>query len=180
MATARPAKRSVRRRLLVFASSLAAAAAFWFLAVHLTWHVEHCPVCLMDRDVVALRVCWIPVRTWKRCHPSGWQKCAETLGVPCEHENLERWLKQCRWGLLVVTGPDAMYHMGEMFWFTGNVARALRVWGTEDPTLAETFRRKVLVERDIEYWRTFSKELCERAERGAARDDPRETNAREH
>ena len=154
------------KRILYSLSILAGLSLFWFLAVDKSWFVVTCKECFYNRDVIQYRIFTFPVHSKVREHNSTITFVAEELGVSCSHENLERRLKYRWWGLLFcyprhsgTTGTGGLEDS-----YKKQIRTNLKELIDIDPNLPETFKQRVLIEHDLEYWKKLSEKLWSQEE----------------
>lgn len=127
-----------------------ALAAIWFLAVDLSWFVEHCSDCNNRKDIAHYRVLGIPIHTRVyECQDTA-EVILEDLGVPCEHANCEHWHKYRYWGLVFLAFPSIndihLYDGNDQY--TDAIAVKVRQWGAENPQQAKELHDLIVRKHD--------------------------------
>ncbi len=140
----------------------------WLVAVQRAVYVTECSMCGSYIE----RTCWElvghPIRTCQRVRYEITRSAiAKDLGIPCDH----RCSIGCHdggpyavtaryWGLFVLqrfTEP----HPGAIIarWYDTAAKERLKQYVKENPSLVKTFRRRVLLEWDPDYWELFAREV---------------------
>ena len=152
------------RRLAIVLAVLFAGLAGWFLLADLSWFEEHCPDCHYSRTDVHYRLLTVPVHTWEERRPTALQAVARDLDVRCQHPKLHRWHKQRRWGLLVCYCPCHNGIVGLAFdetWYDAAASEKLNQLAKADPSFANNFHQRVLVEHDDAYWHEIRQQITQ-------------------
>jgi hypothetical protein len=139
-----------------------AAVLVWFLGVDRSWFVEDCPSCGFGRDILQYRVLGIPVHERIREDTTLRQRVAADLGVPCTHPKLERWHKYRWWGLCICACPrisGTHRLVGDTSWYDDAVVAKVENLAETNPSLRDEFAERVLVKRDMDYWKEFVGQL---------------------
>lgn len=137
-------------------TAVLALVAIWFLAVDWSWFHGYCPDCGCHEDYSHYRILGIPVHTRVFGHPSVPHLILDDLGVPCEHDNSERWHKHRRWGLVLLAWPNinGTILVDNPDDYTDAMAVKVRRAGIENPELAARLHDLVVKQHDyITFWR---------------------------
>jgi hypothetical protein len=136
----------------------------WFVSVDKSWFAEKCDVCIYRRDFIQHRFFTLPLYSEVKEYVSMVKFVADELGVPCRHPNLERYHKVKWWGLVVPTRPRDCMVGGGTFddAYKEQVRTRIRELIESDPNLATEFQQRVLIERNIEYWKQLRQILLPR------------------
>jgi hypothetical protein len=136
--------------------SLSTAVAAWFSSVELAFIVDNCPVCGHGTDIHESRFfSVIPSRVTYE-FPTVAELIARDLGIPCQHEQTSRWMRNrlfggCLWGENFV----GIHRIGDSRWYPPCARDAVRSWATKDPNFTRTFRQRALEAHDLGYVRTL-------------------------
>lgn len=155
--------------------SAPALGLLWLVAVDRSRFLEECDYCRSRSDVTRYRVLGITVSETRHERPTLRSRVAEDLGAPCPHSyqrrHQHRW-----WGLVYCARPpirdssirdssikDSSIRETDQRsadqWYSRPIARIVRSIGRQRPELSEEFRRKVLFDHNLQYWRRFVEEL---------------------
>lgn len=138
-----------------------AIIAAWFLLVDLSVFIERRPDCYSDRAIRQIRFARIPVHEKSKTSNSDIQIVATDLGVPCSHNNMQRWHKYRFWGLALCSCPCISGTVGlssDHSWYQEDGRQRLINYKANHPEAGNEFRQRVLVEHDLKYWRAFCDE----------------------
>jgi hypothetical protein len=151
----------IYKRIIFCIFIAVALILLWFLAVDESWFVVTCKDCFYDRDVIQYRIFTFPIHSKVREHNSTITFVAEELGLPCSHENLERWLKYRWWGFLFCyprhSGISGFAGLEDSY--KKQIKAKLKVLLDIDPNLPGTFQQRVLIEHDLDYWKELANKL---------------------
>lgn len=129
----------------------------WFAAVDRSAYYEECRRCHSDRMRVAVRICGIECATqFHSEHERFESRLARDLGCACPHD-YARLLVARRFGLAVpLIAKSVPYHLwhGEApSWYIKNASTIIKGLKTENPSIGEEFRDRVLLKSDDDYMR---------------------------
>lgn len=141
---------------------LAALSLIWIFSIDRSLFVDSCEDCFWSRDVVQYRFATIPFYTRYIEYNSSISYVSHELGDICKHENVKRYYKQRWWGMIFCYCPctgsidrlncdDELYNEG--------VRGRIKLLLISNPHFPEEFKKHVLREHDMEYWKKIRKEL---------------------
>jgi hypothetical protein len=118
--------------------------------------VEECPACGHGTDINESRFFSVTHSRVAREFPTVRELIARDLGIPCQHEQTTRWMKNrlfggCLWGENFV----AIHRLSDAPWYSPCARDAVRSWATKDPNYIRNFRDLALERRDTAYMRTL-------------------------
>ena len=151
-----------RKRGLILGFLILVIVLLWFAGVDKSWFVEDCRGCGYSADILQYRVFTFPLYEIRRDYYSLPAEITSDLGTPCPHNNKVRWHKHRYWGLLYCASPciNGIYRIsGGETWYTQEIKSEVIAMGKENPGLGKEFYRRVIIERDNQYWDQFVKEL---------------------
>jgi hypothetical protein len=136
--------------------SLNMAVAVWFSSVELAFIVETCPACGHGTDIHEARLFSIIPRRIVRDFPTVTELIARDLGIPCQHQETMRWMRNrlfggCLWG----EDFRGIHRLSDPPWYPPCARDVVRSWATRDPTFVRNFRERALEGRDPGYVRTL-------------------------
>lgn len=129
--------------------------AAWFITVEWYWYIRTCPTCVRRDFIHEYQFCGFMIRReYGKSYGTLIETIAAEVGVPCRHEKAERVVHQ-RWSGLCLL----LEHGGTYLWdppvYPPCARGAVQSWVKEDPSFAATFRRRVLEQRDWDYWKSL-------------------------
>jgi hypothetical protein len=132
------------------------AVAVWFSSVELASVVERCPACGHATDFNESRFFSVSASRVAREYPTVTELIARDLGIPCQHEQTRRWLRNrvfggCLWGENFV----GIYHLSDPPSYPPCARDAVRSWAAKDPNFIRDFRDRALDRRDPAYLRAL-------------------------
>jgi hypothetical protein len=132
------------------------AVAVWFSSVESAFIVEKCPACGHGADIHESRLFSVISRRVAREFPTVTERIASDLGIPCQHEQTTRWMRNrlfggCLWGENFV----GIHRLWDPPWYPPCARDAVRSWATQDPNFIRNFRERALEGRDPGYVRTL-------------------------
>ena len=135
----------------------------WFLVVDLSQFVEECDDCFYSKDIFEFRILTLPIYRIEREYESPIAYTAKKLGVACLHNNINRWHRQRRWGMLICFRPchTSVYRLSSSddknyeLLIDENIQEYLN----KHPDLPREFKQRVLFEHNIEYWEQLKNKL---------------------
>ena len=133
----------------------------WFSSVEWYWFFEDCTQCSNYRRIYQYRLfsCVIAtdIEDWNE--PDTMEAIASDLGFPCSHSEASREVHVRLSGLCVAVQNAGTMRMHRTPWYPPCARDVVRFWAARDPGFASTFRRRVMEEHDLAYWRTLRNEL---------------------
>jgi hypothetical protein len=132
------------------------AVAVWFSSVEVALVVENCPACGHGTDIHESRFFSVAPSRVAREFPTATELIARDLGIPCQHEQTTRRMKNrlfggCLWGENFV----GIHRLSDAPWYPPCARDAVRSWATKDPNFIRNFRDLALERRDIAYMMTL-------------------------
>lgn len=136
--------------------ALNVAVTVWFTSVERAFIVENCPACGHGTDIHESRLFSVIPRRAAREFPTVTELIAEDLGIPCQHQQTTRWMRNrlfggCLWGECFI----GIHRFSDPPWYPPCARDAVRSWATEDPNFIRNFRVRVMEGRDPGYLRTL-------------------------
>jgi hypothetical protein len=136
--------------------ALNVAVTVWFTSVERAFIVENCPACGHGTDIRESRFFSVIPSRVAREFPTVAELIARDLGIPCQHEQTTRWMRNrlfggCLWGENFV----GMHRLSDPLWYPPCARDAVRSWATQDPNFIRNFRERALDGRDPGYVRTL-------------------------
>lgn len=170
--------RTARKRLLWLLVFGLCGVLLWFIGFDRSVFFERCPDCRTYSFSVEYRIFGFTFSKRTRTDKSTMALIAEDLGIPCPHARMEREHVYRFWGLLICAWPcrpGIRAMVADTGWYGQYGRDALRRRLDRDPSIAEMFRDRVFVERDMVWYRQFVGSLRtagdEAATDGTAGDD---------
>jgi hypothetical protein len=135
---------------------LSTAVAVWFSSVELDFIVDNCAVCGHGTDIHESRFFSIIPRRVTREFPTVAELIARDLGIPCQHEQTTRWMRNrlfggCLWGENFV----GIHRLGDSPWYPPCARDAVHSWASTDPNFVRNFRERALEGHDRGYLRAL-------------------------
>jgi hypothetical protein len=132
------------------------AVTVWFTSVERAFIVENCPACGHGTDIHESRLFSVIPRRAAREFPTVTELIAEDLGIPCQHQQTTRWMRNrlfggCLWGECFI----GIHRLSDPPWYPPCARDAVRSWASKDPNFIRNFRERVLEGRDRRYVRTL-------------------------
>lgn len=149
---------STTKKWIVAGLLIIAVAVVWFAAVDFLCIIETCPHCLFQRNVVQYRVLGVPLCKRTSQNDTLITLVARDLGVPCQHDSMNRMQKERRLGLCVPWGTNFQGTVGlagDLTWYNKEVSSRVAALSSRRPEVRDEFRIRVLERGDMEYWRRF-------------------------
>lgn len=128
--------------------------AFWFISIESFWFFEDCFHCRNSRIVTETRIWSVVVhrKVWAWRDPTTIERIAADLGIPCRHNKTKLWQKQ-RWSGMCLLVEDGGTRISDD-WYPPCARETVRSWAS-DPTFVDTFRRRVMEDFDVQFWRSL-------------------------
>jgi hypothetical protein len=132
------------------------AVTVWFSSVESAFIVENCPDCGHGTDIRQSRVFSVITFRFAREFPTARELIASDLGIPCEHKQTIRWMRNrlfgwCLWG----ENFRGIHRLGDRPWYPPCARDAVRSWATKDPNFIRDFQERALNGRDAGYMNTL-------------------------
>jgi hypothetical protein len=130
--------------------------AVWFSSVEVASVVARCAACGHATDINESRFFSVFASRVAREFPTVTELIARDLGIPCQHEQTTRWLRNrvfggCLWGENFI----GIYHLSDPPPYPPCARDAVRSWATKDPNFIRNFRDRALEGRDQGYMRAL-------------------------
>jgi hypothetical protein len=135
----------------------------WFVGVHRVWLRENCESCFYGRSTEEYRVFGFAVKTSVLDPGTGnvVYKITRDLGIACRHPELHTFVEY-RWCGLLFCCEDrhALWVTGgQSPWYDARGMETLKRMVERDPHLPETFRKRVIQDKDSDYLCSFLSEF---------------------
>ena len=153
-------ERVLPQRCLTAAWCAYLLAAPWFHSVEWCYYHDQCEGCYNGRTVLQYRVLSIPIQTTVKAwgEPTLIGRIASDLGIPCPHERFSRNVITRLAGLCVCVQRGGTYPVNSG-WYPPCARRQVLSWKEADPGFVLRFRKRVIDDLEIEYWRGLRRQL---------------------
>ncbi len=136
--------------------ALNVAVAVWFSSVETAFIVETCPACGHGTDIHESRLFSVIPRRVVREFPTLTEVIAKDLGIPCQHEQTTRWMRNrlfggCLWGECF----KGIHRLSDPLWYPPCARDAVRSWAAKDSNFIRNFRERALEGGNRGYVRTL-------------------------
>jgi hypothetical protein len=153
-------ERAVLRRCLKGAWWAYVLAAIWFHSVEWCYYYDFCARCHNRRATLQYRVLSVPIQTTVKAwgEPTLIGYIAADLGIPCSHGRFSRNVITRLAGLCMCVQRGGTY-LVNTGWYPECARRQVLSWKETDPGFVLRFRKRVMDEHDLEYWRGLRRQL---------------------